>query len=107
MSSDKRHLGAQFGVQAITNFHWTLNQEALFSSALMGKPARKEDFEQYCWKRCVIGSRVDYVEATAHLEWDFALQHGNLWELKKGNDDALIPQWLHIHRETRSKADMA
>ena len=71
--SDKRHIGAQFGVQAMgTNSHWTMTQETLFSSALTGKPARKEDFEQYCWKRCVIGSREDFTEAIAHLEWEFA-----------------------------------
>ena len=73
-----------------TNFHWTLTQEMLFSAALTGKPARKEDFAQYCWKRCVIGTREDYADATAHLEWEFALQRGNLWELKNCNDDALI-----------------
>ena len=35
-----------------TYFNWTLNQETVFSSALTGKPVRKEEFSQYCWKRC-------------------------------------------------------
>ena len=84
-------MGVQFAVQAMgMNFNWTLNQSMLFSSALTGKPARTEEFNEYCWKRCVIGTGEDYVEATKHPEWEIALQHGNLWEFKNRNDDTMI-----------------
>ena len=33
----------------------------LFSSALTGKPTQKEEFSEYRWKRCVIGTRDDYL----------------------------------------------
>ena len=46
-----------------TNFNWTLNQEIVFSAALTGKPLRKQEFQQYCWKRCVIGTSQDCANA--------------------------------------------
>ena len=53
-----RHHGTQLDVKAIgTHFHWTLNQEIVFSAALTGKPLRKQQFQQYGWKRCVIGTK--------------------------------------------------
>ena len=61
----------------------------VFSPALTGKPARKEDFAQYWWKRCVIGTREDYAPVATHEEWEVALQSGNLHLLKNQNDDTL------------------
>ena len=91
MRSDTRFVGAQLAVMAMgMNFNCNLNQELLFSSALTGKPARKEDLSEHRWKRCVIGTRDDYVEATRHLEWEVALQCGNLWQLKNRNDDTMV-----------------
>ena len=62
--SDYRHHGTMLTMQALgTNFNWTLNQEIVFSAALTGRPVRKEEFVQYCWKRCVIGTQLDYAMA--------------------------------------------
>ena len=54
--SEARYAG---NCQIGTNFNWTLNQEIVFSAALTGKPLRKQEFQQYCWKRCVIGASRD------------------------------------------------
>ena len=62
----------------------------LFSFALTGKPSRKEAFAEYRWNCCVIGSREEYARANEFGEWLFALEHGNLWELKNRCDDALV-----------------
>ena len=42
------------------DFHWTLNHEVVFSSALTGRPKRKSAFSQYCWKRCAVGTTEEY-----------------------------------------------
>ena len=73
-----------------TNFNWTLNQEIVFSAALSGKPVRKEDFSQYCWKRCVIGTSRDYAMALYKDDWDAALRRGDLSMLRDVSDEALI-----------------
>ena len=56
------------------------------TDTLTGKPARKEEFTQCCWKRCAIGTREDHAEATTHQEWEVALQHGNPRQPKNRND---------------------
>ena len=74
--SDKRFVCVRFYAHAMgVDFNWTLNQEMLFSFALTGKPSRKEVFGEYHWRYCVIGTREDYVMATAHNEWVTALKH--------------------------------
>ena len=74
VAADQKHIGAHFYAQAMgVEFNWTLNQEVLFSSALTGKPSRKEAFAEYRWGRCVIGNQEDYVPATQHDEWIGAL----------------------------------
>ena len=71
--SDQRHHGTQLTLQAMgTHLYWTLNQEIVFSAALTGKPARKEEFAQYCRKRCVIGKRDDDAPALTHQEREVA-----------------------------------
>ena len=82
---------SQFDVQAMGMvFHWTLNQELLFSAALTGKPVRKEDYAEYRWERCLVGSREDYAEANKFPEWEAALQTVNPWELKNRHDDVQL-----------------
>ena len=91
VSSDHRHHGTMLTMRAIgTIFNWTLNQEVVFSAALTGKPERKEDFVQLCWKRCVIGTLKDYAMALFQGEWDAALQSGDLSLLRDENDEPLI-----------------
>ena len=59
-----RHHGTRLQMRAIgSQFNWTLNQEVVFSAALTGKPKKKLFFSQYCWKRCVIGTKYDYATA--------------------------------------------
>ena len=89
--SEKRYIGVRFDAQSMGMiFNWTLNQEMLFSSALTGKPVRKEAFSEYRWRCCVIGTRNDYVMATTHKEWVQCLQIGNLWELKNRCDETMV-----------------
>ena len=91
VEASQRHVGVQFHVQAmVVEFGWTLNQDVLFSSALTGKPSRKESFNEYHWDHCVIGNQEDYVMATQHQEWVGTLMHGNLWSLKNQCDDLAI-----------------
>ena len=54
----------------------------VFSAAITGKPRRKEPFSQYCWKRCVIGTKSDYASVVNRVEWQQALQHGDLQSLQ-------------------------
>ena len=42
---------------------------------LTGKPLRKQQFSQYCWKRCVIGTKSDYSQALNKEEWH---EHSNM-----------------------------
>ena len=68
----------QLELRAIgVQFNWTLNQEIVFSAALTGKPLRKQQFSQYCWERCVIGTKSDYAQALYKAEWHEALRHGD------------------------------
>ena len=62
-----------------------LNQEIVFSAALTGKPRRKQHVTQYCWKRCVIGTKTDYSEALNKREWQEAPLHGDLPSLQQGD----------------------
>ena len=72
-----RHHGTRLQIRAIgTQFNWTLNQEVAFSAALTGKPCRKLFFSQYCWKRCVVGTKLDYSSAMNRVDWQQALQRG-------------------------------
>ena len=88
VAASQRRTGVHFHAQAMgIEFNWTLNQKVLFSSALTGKPSRKESFNKYHWDRCVIGTQEDYVMATQHQEWVGALIHGNPWGLKNQCDD--------------------
>ena len=81
-----RHHGTRLQLKAIgLQFNWTLNQEIVFSAALTGKPRRKLHFSQYCWKRCVIGTKTDYSPAMNRIEWQQALQHGDLPSLQQGD----------------------
>ena len=64
-------------------FNWTLNQEVVFSAALTGKPKKKLYFSQYCWKRCVIGTKYDFAAALSRPEWQHALSHGDLPSLQQ------------------------
>ena len=74
-----RHHGTPLQIKANrVHFNWTLNQEVVFSSALTGKPKRKESFSQGCWKRCVLGTKSDYASVTSRMDWQQALQHGDL-----------------------------
>ena len=66
------------------DFHWTLNHEVVFSSALTGRPKRKSAFSQYCWKRCAVGTTEEYGVATSKREWEFALMNGDLHGLQVG-----------------------
>ena len=89
--SDKRFACVRFNTLSMgVDFNWTVNQEMLFSFALTGKPARKEAFGEYFWNYCVVGTREDYVMASAHEEWSIALEHGSLWDLKIMCDDNSI-----------------
>ena len=79
-----RHHGTRLQIRAIgVQFNWTLNQEVVFSAALTGKPRRKQFFSQCCWKRCVIGTKSDYASAVNRVEWQQALQHGDLPSLQQ------------------------
>ena len=79
-----RHHGTRLQTRAIgSQFNWTLNQEILFSAALTGKPKKKLYFSQYCWKRCVIGTKYDYAMAVSKPEWQHALSHGDLPSLQE------------------------
>ena len=73
-----------------THFHWTLNQEIVFSAALTGKPLRKQQFQQYCRKRCVIGTKSDYAHGLFKEEWSEALRHGDLNSLQVDRRDPMI-----------------
>ena len=73
-----RHHGTRLQLRAIgVQFNWMLNQEIVFSAALTGKPLRKQLLTQYCWKRCVIGTKSAYSQALNKVEWREALQHGD------------------------------
>ena len=86
-----RHHGTRLAMKAIgTSFSWTLNQEIVFSAALTGKPLRKQEFQQYCWKRCVIGTSQDYAHALFKEEWCEALRHGDLSRLQVTHGDPMI-----------------
>ena len=83
----RRH-GTKLAMKAIgANFSWTLNQEIAFSAALTGKPLRKQEFQQYCWKRCVIGTSQNYAHALFKEEWYEALRHGGLGRLQATHGD--------------------
>ena len=59
-----RHHGTRLQLRAIgVQFNWSFNQDTVLSAALTGKPLRKQQFSQYCWKRCVIGTKSDYSQA--------------------------------------------
>ena len=74
-----------------SQLNWTLNQEILFSAALTGKPKKKLFFSQYCWKRCVIGTKYDFASAVSKLDWQHALSHGDLQSLQQTDSkDPLI-----------------
>ena len=48
-------------------------------------------FSQYCWKRCVIGTKTDYSSALNRVDWQQALQHGDLPSLQQTDSkDPLI-----------------
>ena len=80
----ERHRGTSLQVRAIGfQFNWTLNQEVVFSAALTGKPKKKLYFSQYCWKRCVIGTKYGYAAALSRPEWQHALSHGDLPSLQQ------------------------
>ena len=90
-SAANRHHGTKLTMQAIgTNFNWTLNQEIVFSAALTGKPVRKQEFQQYCWKRCVIGTSRDYAMALFKDEWYDALRCGDLSRSQVAHGEPLI-----------------
>ena len=79
-----RHHGTRLQIRAIgVQFNWTLHQEVVFSAALTGKPRRKQFFSQCCWKMCVIGTRLDFSSAVNRVEWQQALQHGDLQSLQQ------------------------
>ena len=88
----ERHHGTNLQMHAIGfQFNWTLNQEVVFSAALTGKPKKKLYFSQYCWKRCVIGTKHDYAPALSRPEWQYALSHGDLPSLQEEDcNDPLI-----------------
>ena len=90
--TDDRHHGTRLQIRAIgVQLNWTLNQEIVFSAALTGKPRRKQLFSQYCWKRCVIGTKYDYASAVSRVEWQQALNHGDLLSLQQADSkDPLI-----------------
>ena len=79
MPTADRHHGTRLQLRAIgVQFNWTLNQGIVFSAALTGKPRRMQHFTQYCWKRCVVGTKSDYSHALNKIEWQEALLHGDL-----------------------------
>ena len=81
-----RHHGTTMQLRAIgSQFNWTLNQEVVFSAALTGKPKKKLLFSQYCWKRCVIGTKSDYATSLSKPEWHHALSHGDLLSLQQSD----------------------
>ena len=81
-----RHHGTRLQIRAIGGqFNWALNQEIVFSAALTGKPRRKQSFSQYCWKRCVIGTKFDYASAVSRVDWQQALNHGDLQSLQQAD----------------------
>ena len=90
--TDDRHHSTSLELRAIgVQFNWTLNQEIVLSTALTGKPRRKQFFSQYCWKRCIIGSKHDSAMAVSRIDWQQALSHGNLPSLQQaGSKDPLI-----------------
>ena len=92
VQSVERHHGAELQIRALgSQFNWTLNQEVVFSAALTGKPKKKLYFSQYCWKRCAIGTRLDYATALSRQEWQHALYHGDLPSLQQEDSrDPLI-----------------
>ena len=65
-----------------------MNQEVLFSTALTGKPLRKEAFSEYRWDRCAVGFQ-DSVPATQHPAWIVALNQGKLRDRKTRNNEQL------------------
>ena len=86
-----RHVAVRFSEQALgVGFNWTLKQEALFSTALTGKPLRKEAFNACKWDRCAVGFQENSAPATQHQAWITALHQGTLWDLKTRSNDALI-----------------
>ena len=87
-----RHHGTRLQIRAIgVQFNWTLNQEIVFSAALTGKPRRKQFFSQCCWKRCVIGTKSEYASAVSRVDWQQALQHGDLLMLSLQQADSKDP----------------
>ena len=88
----ERHHGTTLQMRAIgSQFNWTLNQEVVFSAALTDKPKKKLYFSQYCWRRCVIGTKHDYAPALSRPEWQYALSHGDLPSLQEEDcNDPLI-----------------
>ena len=84
-----RHHGTRLQIRAIgVQFNWTLSQEVVFSAALTG---RKQFFSQCCWKRLVIGTKSDYSSALNRVDWQQALQHGDLLSLQQAdNKDPMI-----------------
>ena len=78
-----RHHGTRLKLNALGGeFTWTLNHEVVFSAALTGRPKKKLFFPQYCWNRCVVGTREDYAIATSKQEWELALIRGDLHGLQ-------------------------
>ena len=82
-TADRHHTRIELRVG--TQFNWTLNQEIVFSAALTGKPLRKQQLIQCCWKRCVVGTESDYYHALYKTEWYPALRHGDLISLQQGD----------------------
>ena len=81
---DYRHHGTRLQIHAMgSQFNWTLNQEIVFSAPLTGKPKKKLLFSQYCWKRCVIGTKSDFAIAVSKPEWQHALIHRDLLSLQQ------------------------
>ena len=92
VQSAERYHGTELQVRALgSQFKWTLNEEVVFSAALTGKPKKKLYFSQYCWKRCAIGTKLDYASALSRQEWQHALYHGDLPSLQQeDSSDPLI-----------------
>ena len=87
----ERHHGTTLQMRAIgSQFNWTLNQEVVFSAALTGKPKKKLYFSQFCWRRCVIGTKHDYAPALSGPEWQYALSHGDLLSLQEEDCNDLL-----------------
>ena len=92
VQSTERHHGTELQMRALgSQLKWTLNQEVVFSAALMGKPKKKLYFSQYCWNRCSIGTKQNYASALSRPEWQNALYHGDLPSLQQeDSSDPLI-----------------